>query len=403
MIIFPTTLKEVKTLIDDEIQESLHLDYKEARAVGKTSKQKADFGKDVSAFANSDGGVLVYGIQEKGHLPVAITGIDHSQFTREFIEQTIRTNISQPSPNFTVVQIPVNEKESVYSVNVEKSYGNPHQCKEDKKFYKRFNFESVPMENYEIDDVRNRQKIIPSLINISANTEASSVFLEVENRGSQVATDVSFEIPKELKKWAEENCAKLFTTGIKFFPPQQKYKFWYGVSHSIVHESSKVPNQFEITVSYNHPLYSQRITQSFGIDLLSYYGSYIGNTESSRQVEKIEKAIKELTKQLEKINSSLSEISNIANPSGLNLSVSTLKNLRNILENKSIEKINPIGQNYLFFVELLDIPWRLAYEVADFFRRSNKSEGLDKIKGMDNSIIENIKKIFILDSKEIED
>ena len=135
MIIFPTKLKEIQALIDDEIQESLHLDYKEARAVGKTSKQKADFGKDVSAFANSDGGVLIYGIQEKGHLPVAITGIDHSQYTREFIEQTIRTNISQPTPNFTVVQIPINKKESVYSVKVEKSYGTPHQCKEDKKFY----------------------------------------------------------------------------------------------------------------------------------------------------------------------------------------------------------------------------------------------------------------------------
>jgi predicted HTH transcriptional regulator len=110
MVIFPTTLKEIKALIDDEIQESLHLDYKEARAVGKSSKQKADFGKHVSAFANSDGGVLIYGIQEKGHLPVEITGIDHIQFTREFIEQTIRTNISQPTPNFTVAQIPLNKK-----------------------------------------------------------------------------------------------------------------------------------------------------------------------------------------------------------------------------------------------------------------------------------------------------
>ena len=91
---FPQKLIEIQSLIDDKVQESLHLDYKEARAVGKTSKQYFDFAKDASAFANSDGGVLIYGVKEQGHLPVSITGIDHSKFNREFFEQVIRSNIS---------------------------------------------------------------------------------------------------------------------------------------------------------------------------------------------------------------------------------------------------------------------------------------------------------------------
>jgi Putative DNA-binding domain len=401
MIIFPKTLKELQALIDDEVQESLYLDYKEARAVGKHSKQKADFGKDVSAFANSDGGVLIYGIQEKGHLPLAITGIDHSQFSREFIEQTIRTNISQPSPNFTVLQIPIDEKESAFVVKVEKSYGTPHQCKEDKKFYKRYNFESVPMENYEIDDVRKRQVAVPSLINIRAIIESFVIHLVIENTGNHVATDVKFEIPVELDSWVAKYKATLFKTGIKYFPPKQNYDFFYGVANSVIH-GSEMPSQFEIIVSYKHPLYSQKITECFGIDLASYSGSYVGKSESAQQMETIRKAINDLTDQVKKINSNFNDLTNIANSSGLNLSFTTLRNIKNILEKNEIAKINPIGHNYLFFMELLGLHWRIAHELEDFFRQNNKSDGLNEIKGIDDETVKKIKNLFILDSKEIE-
>jgi hypothetical protein len=400
MIIFPTTLKEIKALIDDGIQESLHLDYKEARAVGKTSKQKADFGKDVSAFANSDGGVLIYGIQEKGHLPVAITGIDHSQYTREFIEQTIRTNISQPTPNFTVVQIPIDKKESVYSVMVEKSYGTPHQCKEDKKFYRRHNFESVPMESYEINDVRNRLQTVPSLVNISAKLEpVLSVFLEIKNVGNQVARNVSFSYSEDLAFWVTDQKAKIFDIGIKYFPPQQKYRFRYGFINSIYHETSKIPAQFEILVSYNHPLYTERITESFGIDLLSYFGSYAEKSDTFQQGEKIEKSIKELTGELKKINNYFSQLTKITESTGLNLSVATVRNLKHILKDEDLEKIDPTGQNYLVFCEVLGIDWHLASNLEQFFWSENKAKGLRDIDGITEEIVEKIKKHFILEDE----
>ena len=259
------------------------------------------------------------------------------------------------------------------------------------------------MENYEINDVRNRLQTVPSLVNITAKLESSfSVFLEIENIGNQVARNVLFEIPKELEQWAEEQKAKLFKIGIKFFPPQQKYRFRYGFINSIFHESSKIPSQFEISVSYDHPLYSERITESFGIDLLSYFGSYAGKDQTLQQVEKVEKSIKELTEQVKKLNSTLGEITNISGASGLTLSVSTLRNLKNIVEKKEIDKINPIGQHYLFFMELLGIHWRLAHEIEDYFRHGNKSEGLTEIKDIDEETLEKIRNFFVLDSIEIE-
>ena len=48
--------------IDDGIEESLNLDYKDARSIAKSDSKKREITKDVSAMANSDGGIIIYGI-----------------------------------------------------------------------------------------------------------------------------------------------------------------------------------------------------------------------------------------------------------------------------------------------------------------------------------------------------
>ena len=54
----------VQQYIDDGIEESLNLDYKAAGALAKTDGKKKEITKDVSAMANSDGGIIIYGVTE---------------------------------------------------------------------------------------------------------------------------------------------------------------------------------------------------------------------------------------------------------------------------------------------------------------------------------------------------
>ena len=399
MIIFPKKLKEIQSLIDDEIQESLHLDYKEARAVGKTSKQKFDFAKDASAFANSDGGVLIYGIQEKGHLPIAITGVDHSQFTREFFEQTIRTNISSPSPNFTVIQIPLNKKESVFVVKVEKSFGTPHQCKEDKKFYKRHNFESIAMENYEIDDIRNRRQTIPSLVTISVELTESDAFLIVSNNGTQTAKDVTFDIPESLEKWAKENEATIFFDGIKHLPPKQNFRYYLDFVVSFLNQCSDVPLEFDISTTYFHPAISQNHTETFNFDLKGYSGTISYKDEINIRAEKIESVLKDLTGEVKKLNENLSNISQITKPTGLNISHTTLRNLKNVEDKKPIEKIPIPYRKYAVFQEVLGIDYKLALSLRTFFNSRKPFEEIKNVEGITKEIIKDIEINFILDDQ----
>ena len=67
----PRTLQDLKNMIKNQIQENIHLDYKRSSALSLQNNHK-EIAKDVSAFANSDGGCIIYGIEEDKHLPKKI-------------------------------------------------------------------------------------------------------------------------------------------------------------------------------------------------------------------------------------------------------------------------------------------------------------------------------------------
>lgn len=145
------TYEDIESLINNNAEESLHLEFKEARALSKEDKYKAEITKDVSAFANSDGGIIIYGIQEKEHKASHITPIDGNIFTKEWLELVINSGIERRIPNLRIYPIHNNGdiSQTIYIVKIPASMEAPHMNKE-KLFYRRFNFQSVKMEEYEI-------------------------------------------------------------------------------------------------------------------------------------------------------------------------------------------------------------------------------------------------------------
>jgi hypothetical protein len=396
MLELPTTIAEIDKFIADEVQESLHLDYKDSRAID--SSKFNELAKDISAFANSDGGLIVYGVQEKDHRPVSKdAGVDHSKYTRERIEQVISSNISPRIDDIRIAQIPLSASTSIYVIKIPKSFRAPHQAP-DKKYYKRHNFQSLPMEDYEINDVRSRERTVPPLVDVGIHIKRRYiVYLTISNVGEQVAEDVSFELPNELFPWVEEQKARLFTNGIKYFPPKRTYSFRYGFANALLHTNSKTPAKFDITVSYRHPQIGQRISDVFHIDLWDYWGSYVPESDVYEQGKEITEAIKKLTGEVEKLNRHMARLTTIVGATGIDLSVTTIRNLRHVIANDEfVEKLNPAGLDYDAFMEVLGVDIETAYGLSDFFYRGNESRGLNEIEGITDEIIENIKKHFIL-------
>ena len=72
---------DIKRLVENQIQENSNLDYKKELSISK-DKDKKEFLFDVSAMYNTDGGCLVFGIEEEKDInnqntgkPKKITGI----------------------------------------------------------------------------------------------------------------------------------------------------------------------------------------------------------------------------------------------------------------------------------------------------------------------------------------
>jgi hypothetical protein len=154
----PKTKKDLENLIKNKIEEGSELEYKSSGALEKSDKAKSEIAKDVSAMANAVGGLIIYGIKESGHVPREITPIDRNKFSKEWLEQVINSGIGPKIEGLKIISISVNDEDgSAYVVEVPQG-NTAHQSGADCKYYRRYNFEAVPMKDYEIRDVMNRAK-----------------------------------------------------------------------------------------------------------------------------------------------------------------------------------------------------------------------------------------------------
>lgn len=148
----------VKSFIDNSIEESINIEFKSAGALSRKDADKKEVSKDVAAFANSDGGIIIYGIEEKNHKADSFSFINGNVFTKEWLEQIISSTIKRNIPELKIFPIRNNGRieESIYVVQIPSSIEAPHLSR-DKRFYKRAQFESVMMEEYEIRQLYGRK------------------------------------------------------------------------------------------------------------------------------------------------------------------------------------------------------------------------------------------------------
>ncbi len=151
---------DIVSLIKNKVQESLTLDYKKSDALEKTDRKKSELSKDASAFANSAGGVILYGMEEDKHFPTKPdVGFDPDDISKEWIEQVISSSVHPKIDGLRINQIALKQSSAgrvLYAVSIPAATSRaPHQAN-DKRYYKRYNFQSVPMEDYEISDIYRR-------------------------------------------------------------------------------------------------------------------------------------------------------------------------------------------------------------------------------------------------------
>jgi len=144
------TSDDICKLVDDGISESKTLDYKRQLNLDRANENNnQDFVSDIVSFANTEGGVILVGIDEqrdgKGKpngLPESIVGLEAinvDQLTTQ-IEDRIRNYVEPHIDNLMVKSIQVDDK-TVLGIGVPKRLGRPHMVtfREVNLFFKRNN------------------------------------------------------------------------------------------------------------------------------------------------------------------------------------------------------------------------------------------------------------------------
>lgn len=146
-------------LIANGIEENPELEYKSAAALQRDDKKVMEITKDVSSFANSNGGILIYGISEdqtNKHLPGHIDTVDRKTITKEWLEQILNAKIRPRIHGLIIHVLTVTEDKAVYILEIPKGE-TAHQA-EDKRYYRRHNFMVESLFDHEIRDIMGRQK-----------------------------------------------------------------------------------------------------------------------------------------------------------------------------------------------------------------------------------------------------
>lgn len=203
------TEAELQALHTDGVREGLRLEYKASAAIDKKDdKKKLEMARDISAFANADGGQIVYGMTEVEHEPAGLDeGLDPKTYPEIWFEQVIQQHVSPPIAGLKPYHVPLTSGRVAVVIDVPASKGDPHQS--DGRYYRRHNFNRLIMEHYEVRDAFRRTTTPDLFVTLSflegnkqalrfpGSDEESRPFnliAHIENRSPQPAFHIVIDI-----------------------------------------------------------------------------------------------------------------------------------------------------------------------------------------------------------------
>ncbi|MEK6890913.1 MAG: ATP-binding protein [Nanoarchaeota archaeon] len=204
--------KDLNNLIINKISEDTRLEYK--RPIFSQKDFKEELIKDISAMANSDGGTIIYGINEDNHFPQEIVWIEKDEGYKEKIEQIANSKIFRKIERLIVKKVLSDDQTKfVIIIEIPKSDLAPHQVHKDneqRRYYKRQGSITKQMEHYEVEDLffkRKRPILKIDLRNISKDMHKPIFEIYLENIGKVVGEHsyIKVKIPSEycIDNWVE--------------------------------------------------------------------------------------------------------------------------------------------------------------------------------------------------------
>jgi hypothetical protein len=255
------TIETIESFIKNGLEESIHIEFKSSGALSSEDKYKKEIAKDVSAFANSDGGIIVYGVLEEDHKAHSLSFIDGNKFSKEWLEQIINSSIQRSIPDLKIYPIRKDGdiKNTLYVVQIPSSTEAPHMVNKDKdnRFYRRYNFQSVMMEEYEVRSLYSRK--VKSILALS-----SYGITKLPNSGEFVEFNCVASI-QNIGQAIEDNYK--LNVYLKNFPKTSGV-YWNDDSRNRNHNFSFMEsNRFKVSAFSLYPIYPDESLDVIGFNI----------------------------------------------------------------------------------------------------------------------------------------
>jgi len=159
----------IKEFCENQQEESVQLEFKESSGKGGrfSNEDKKNLGKELSAFANSNGGIIIWGIKtEKSDANLdRAASVEPVENISKFYSEAKRLCAEYLAPkhdDIRVIMASSNTKVDAgfLCIDVTRSDRRPHMslAKDDKRYYKRIQDSAYVMEHFDVEDQMSRKQ-----------------------------------------------------------------------------------------------------------------------------------------------------------------------------------------------------------------------------------------------------
>lgn len=215
--------KEVKSFCDQQISEGLRVEYK------RDFPKNEDLAKSVCAFANSEGGIILIGVEadKESNVPTDIPGISMEKGLEEKISSICLSHILpriMPEVKLCPFNLADGRQRAVLFVRINQSYTPPHYVWQTREILVRVNCENVRADLQTIEDLFERRKKIQEESGYSSSTTWSWKYLEIEAPVFESVV-VCLNFAKDIVSFNKENDAVFYriANGVMRLSEQMPY------------------------------------------------------------------------------------------------------------------------------------------------------------------------------------
>ena len=160
------TKEDVARLVSEKVSEDLYLEFKQKEGTDSGSPSEGDkrhFGDTLSQFANSDGGVLLFGIKTKRgkdgrDVAVARKPVKEAESFFSKLSSYLPHAI-QPSADGVLGKVILQTRSAGYVIfYVPKSFKTPHRASLSREYFKRGEFGKCRLEHFDLEDMFGRRQ-----------------------------------------------------------------------------------------------------------------------------------------------------------------------------------------------------------------------------------------------------